>query len=90
MALTRENVFAQVRDTIVEMFGLPIEQVTEASRIRDDLDLDSIDMTDLTIRVKATLGGQFSQRYFNNVSTIGDVVDALYALLTDNKECKSG
>lgn len=87
--MTREEIFQQLRENIVEMFGLPEDKITEESKIRDDLDLDSIDIADLTIRVKNQLGGQFSQKYFSRVSTIGDVVDAVHMLLTDEK-CKNG
>lgn len=89
MTLTREQLLAQVRETMAEMFGFPLASLTEGSNIHNDLDLDSIDLTDLVIKIREQVGGDFQQRYFANVSTIGEIADSLHLLLTE-KACEDG
>jgi acyl carrier protein len=51
------------------------------ARLADDLDLDSIDAVDLTVRLQELTSRKFSPEEFKSVWTVGDVVERVHELL---------
>ena len=58
--LTADDLLAQIRATLGELFDLAPERVTPEARLYDDLEIDSIDVVDLI--ESARLRGGFPQR----------------------------
>jgi len=48
----------------------------------DDLDLDSIDAVDLVVKLQEYTGRKIAPAEFKSVRTIGDVVEKVYAQLS--------
>jgi acyl carrier protein len=79
--MNKEEIFQRVAKILVETFGIEAERVVAEARLRDDLDIDSIDAVDLMVQLKPLVGQRLQPEAFKAVRTVGDVVDALYGLL---------
>lgn len=79
--IDKEKVYAHLRDTLIEMFEIPADQIHMDARLYEDLDVDSLDAVDLVIALRDFTGVQVKPEQFNDVRTVGDVVEAVYALL---------
>lgn len=82
-AKSREEILAHLRKVLVELFELKPEQVTPEARLYDELDIDSIDAVDLILKLKDYTGRKIQPQAFKHVRTVGDVVEAIYALMNE-------
>jgi acyl carrier protein len=80
--MTREEIFIEVQKNLAEMFTLDASAITEESRLRDDLDLDSIDAIDLAVRLQDLTGKRVDETALREVRTVRDVVDLIDRMLT--------
>ncbi len=79
----RDEISATLQQLLVEMFEVEPEAISMDAQLYDDLDIDSIDAVDLVVRLKEITGRKIKPEDFKNVRTVGDVVDAVEALLAD-------
>lgn len=80
---TREDVYQQLRDYLVDMFDVPAEDITPKARLMEDLDLDSIDAVDLIVKFQEMIGKKIPPAEFKSVRTVDDVVGKIHALVND-------
>ena len=66
---------------LVEEFEVELTDITLASKLYEELDLDSIDAVDLIVRLKEITGKKIAPEAFKEVRTIEDVVNAVADLL---------
>lgn len=78
---TREDIFATLRDALVELFELDAERVTLDANLYQDLEIDSIDAVDLIDHIKRQTGKKLAAEEFKAVRTVGDVVEAVLHLV---------
>jgi acyl carrier protein len=78
---TRDEIFATLRDAMVELFELDAERVTLTANLYQDLEIDSIDAVDLIDHIKRQTGKKIAADEFKSVRTVSDVVDAVYRLV---------
>jgi acyl carrier protein len=78
---SREEILAHVTALMATMFDLDPALLTENARLYDELDIDSIDAVDLMVELTNYTGKKVTPEDFRNVRTIGDIVDAVEALL---------
>ena len=76
---SREELFEQVREIIVEQLGVDPDQVTEAARFREDLEADSLDLVEFIMEVEDVFGGEISDEEAQQIQTVGQAVDYLEA-----------
>jgi acyl carrier protein len=81
MTHTKEEIFQRVSDLLVEQFEVEASSITPTARLREDLDIDSIDAVNLIIELKPYTGKKLAIESFHNVKTLADVVDAVYAVV---------
>ena len=79
--MTKDEIFQRIVGILVETFDIEAERIVPEARLRDDLDIDSIDAVDLIVQLKPLVGQRLQPEAFKMVRTISDVVDALYALV---------
>jgi acyl carrier protein len=84
--MTQEEILQRIKDIMTELFDIEAERITPEARLRDDLDIDSIDAVDLIVQLKPLVGRRMQPEAFKSVRTIGDVVDAIQALLVSGDE----
>lgn len=80
--MTKDDIFKRIQDILVETFDIEAERIVPEAKLRDDLDIDSIDAVDLMVQLKPLVGQRLQPEAFKMVRTISDVVDALHALVT--------
>ena len=78
---SREEIFATLRDALVELFELDAERVTLEANLYQDLEIDSIDAVDLIDHIKRKTGKKIAADEFKSVRTVNDVVEAVYRLV---------
>ena len=78
---SREEILTYLRDVLVELFELQPEKIVPEATLYDDLDIDSIDAVDLILKLKELTGRKIQPQAFKHVRTVGDVVDAIEALM---------
>lgn len=78
---TREAILEQIRATLLQLFEIPPERVTQEARLYEDLEIDSIDAVDLIDRVRRSTGQKISAQDFKSVRTVGDLVDVMQRIL---------
>lgn len=83
---TREEVFAHLRDTLVELFEIDASKITPGANLYTDLDIDSIDAVDLIIKLKEYTGQKLQPQQFRHVRTVNDVVDAVMSILASTAQ----
>jgi acyl carrier protein len=80
--MTRDEIYSEVRRHMSEMFRLDAEAIKEDARLRDDLDLDSIDAIDLAVKLQEVTGKRLEETALREVRTVRDVVDLIERILT--------
>jgi acyl carrier protein len=73
--MTREEVMAKVREHLAAELEVPAEDIAEATRFRDDLDADSLDLYELVMELEDTYGISVSEAEAARIETVGDAVD---------------
>jgi acyl carrier protein len=75
--MSKDQLQQWVVDLLAEMFELDKSELTAASNLYADLDIDSIDAVDLAVKLRQLTGKRLQPEVFKTIRTIGDVVDAL-------------
>jgi len=78
---TKDEILEQIRASLAELFELDPVRITLASRLYEDLEIDSIDAVDLMDGLRRHTGKKISAEDFRSVRTVGDLVEAVYRLL---------
>ena len=79
--MTKEDVFLKFQEILVEEFEISKEIITPDAKLYEDLELDSIDLIDLMVKMKEYMTGKIEPGQFKKAVTIQDVVDILYPLI---------
>jgi acyl carrier protein len=79
--MTKDDILQRIVTILVETFDIEAERIVPQAKLREDLDIDSIDAVDLMVQLKPLVGQRLQPEAFKTVRTIGDVVDALHKLL---------
>ena len=78
---TKDEVLGQIQAALVELFEIEPGRINPEARLSEDLEIDSIDAVDLIDRLRRQTGRKISAEEFRTVRTVGDLVDAVYALV---------
>lgn len=70
MASTEER----VRGIVVELLGVDPDRVASASRFREDLEADSLDLVELIMKFEEEFGGEISDEDAQKITTVGEAV----------------
>ncbi|NIZ01710.1 acyl carrier protein [Thalassospira lucentensis] len=78
---SRQEVYDQLHNYLVDLFEVPEEDITPDAHLMDDLDLDSIDAVDLIVKFQELTGKKIPATEFKSVRTVDDVVEKIYVLV---------
>ena len=70
-----------VKNILVEEFEIDEADIVPAANIYEDLDIDSIDVVDLVVRLRTETGKIIDPQNFKQVRTIQHLTDALDTML---------
>jgi acyl carrier protein len=77
--MTREQVFDLVRAHLADELDVEPDQITEATRFKEDLDADSLDLYTLVQELEDTYGVRISEDRAADILTVGAAVDFVLA-----------
>ena len=74
-ALDRDAVLEKVRGHLATELEVPIAEIGEATRLRDDLDADSLDLYELVMELEDTYGISVSEEEAAGIETVQQAVE---------------
>jgi acyl carrier protein len=77
--LTREQVLALIRDHLADELDVDPGAISEATRFKEDLEADSLDLYTLVQELEDTYGVTMSDEQAAGVLTVGAAVDFVLA-----------
>lgn len=77
--MTKEEILEILKQIIEKNFEIEPDKVSMESNIVQDLDLDSIDATDMVVELQRRLQCRFTHEDFKTVRTVGDIVNIVAA-----------
>jgi acyl carrier protein len=77
--MERDEVLEAVRDSAVELLKVDRDKVTEDAAFGDDLDADSLDLTELVMALEDRFGIEVPEDDLEDVRTVGNAVDLVLA-----------
>ncbi|AEX85183.1 acyl carrier protein [Marinitoga sp. 1135] len=75
--MDRKELFEKVAEIISESLSIDREKITEDAVLTDDLELDSLELVDLTMDFESELGISIDDSELENIKTVGDIVEIL-------------
>lgn len=69
------NVFAQVKELVVQQLGVDEEQVTISASFIEDLQADSLDIVELVMALEERFNIQIPDEDAEKIVTVGDAVN---------------
>jgi acyl carrier protein len=77
--MNREQVFSLIRAHLADELEIEPESITEATRFREDLDADSLDLYTLVQELEDSYGVRISDEEAAKILTVGQAVDFVLA-----------
>ena len=74
-SLDRDDVMRKVREHLSAELGVEAAAISESTRLRDDLDADSLDLYELVMELEDSYGIRVSEEDAARIETVGDAVD---------------
>ena len=78
--MTREEILTRVQAVLHGEFDLDSRQALPAARLHEDLDLDSIDLVALAMRLEQEMGFLLKEDRLRQLSTVQDVAAFVFVL----------
>jgi acyl carrier protein len=72
--MQREEVLKLVRDHLAEELEVDPARIVEATRFKEDLDADSLDLYELVMELEDRYGISVSEEQAARIETVGDAV----------------
>jgi acyl carrier protein len=70
----RLDIFAKVKEIVVEQLGVDEEEVTEQASFVDDLGADSLDIVELVMALEEEFDLEIPDEDAEKIATVGDAV----------------
>ena len=75
MAASREEIYEQVKNVLVEQLGIDENEISEEASFQGDLDADSLDLVELIMELEDQFGVKISDEDAQGIQTVGQAVD---------------
>jgi acyl carrier protein len=79
--MSKDEILVRVSEVLVETFGVEPDQIQATTHLIDDLDLDSIDLIDLVVRLEEETSLDLAEDELRKLRVIQDIVDLVYRKL---------
>jgi acyl carrier protein len=73
--LSRADVLEKVREHLAAELEVPLDRIGEETRLREDLDADSLDLYELVMELEDTYGISVSEEEAADIETVRNAVD---------------
>ena len=75
MSLDRDEVMTKVREHLSAELDVEPAKIADATRFKEDLDADSLDLYELVMELEDSYGIKVSEEQASRIETVGDAVD---------------
>ena len=65
----------KLKEIIAEKLGAEVEEITEETRFKEDLQADSLDLFELVMAIEEEFGTSIPSEDLEQLLTVGDVID---------------
>jgi acyl carrier protein len=79
--MDRSEIESKVRKVLAEQLAVEEAQVTPEARFAEDLNADSLDLTEAVLALEDEMGIEIPEDEMENVKTVGQAVDLVAAKL---------
>ena len=69
------DILGSIKEIIVDLLGVDEDQITPASRFREDLEADSLDLVELIMAFEDKFGAEISDEDAQKITTVGEAVE---------------
>jgi acyl carrier protein len=77
--MSKDEIFAKVRDILVDQLGVDADDVKPESSFQDDLNADSLDLVELIMELEDQFGVKISDEDAQTLITVDAAVDFIAA-----------
>jgi acyl carrier protein len=77
--MTRDQIFAEIKEFLLDALPLTEERITMEARFQEDLEADSLDLVELIMTLEEKYGIKISDEEAAGIKTVGDAVDFVAA-----------
>jgi acyl carrier protein len=77
--MTKDEIFGQMKDMLVEQLGVDEGDVTMAASFQDNLDADSLDLVEMIMEMEDKFGVKIPDEEAEKIRTVGEAVDYVAA-----------
>jgi acyl carrier protein len=78
-ALTRQEVLERIRAHLSDELGIDASAIDEASRFKEDLEADSLDLVELVMELEDGYGIRMPEDEAERIKTVGQAIDFVLA-----------
>ncbi|MEP7209291.1 MAG: acyl carrier protein [Alphaproteobacteria bacterium] len=78
--MTADEAYSEVFAYLTNVFAIPADDIHPDAKLKEDLDLDSIDAVDLMVKLQETTGQKVTPQQFETVRTVTDLVTLVQVL----------
>lgn len=86
MERSADSIIAELDRIFVEQFELEADAITPEARLREDLDLDSLDAADMLIAIEKRFGVRLDDQVARTFRTVGDIHGYVHTLVTQKSD----
>lgn len=83
--MNRETLFEELRRVLIDEIGIPSEKITPEADLRDDLEMDSLDLFELITTLEDHTKTKFDLDKIDDVRTVEDAIDQVLRLTADTQ-----
>ena len=77
--------FEKVKKLLAEQLNIPVEKITENSKVIDDLGADSLDVVEMLMTLEDEFNVTVTDEESVTLKTVGDIVKLIYKKTKKNK-----
>ena len=81
--MSREEVLGRIREHLADELEFDPASIDEATRFREDLEADSLDLVELTVELEDTYGIRIPDEEAARILTVGQAADFVAAHVED-------
>jgi acyl carrier protein len=78
--LDKDAIYEKIKELMVSEFKLDADSISLEKHLNDDLQLESLDIVDLLLRLSDYMGKKIDPTLFKDVRTVQDLVDSVIPL----------
>lgn len=82
--ISRVDIFAKLKELIVEQLGVEEKDVKPEALLKEDLKADSLDLVELVLAIEEKFNVKISDEDAENILTVQDIIDYLAKPTDDN------